>query len=115
MAWSYDRGWWPEPIFLVCGDETKGIIHIDRDHLIAEDGSDDVTMPKCFENVMYYGEDYPAPPGNQALKVTLSDGQDAIVAWDKASRRVLTVYTTGEKSNDWDSCAGNVPWRSRIL
>jgi len=32
---------------LFCGDETKGVIHIDKEHPIAEDGSNDENWAAC--------------------------------------------------------------------
>lgn len=110
VAWAYDRGWWPEPVDLLCGDETNGIIHIDLDHRIAEDGSDDHTVPKCFDLVMTFGKERASPDGNQALEVALQDGRKAVVAWDVNTRKVLTMYTTGATSNDWEACADYWMW-----
>lgn len=44
-------------VSLYCGDPTKGLIHIDSEHPISEDGSDDDNVAQCHSNIMYYGDE----------------------------------------------------------
>lgn len=101
-------GPWPKPIFLSCGDRTKGVLHIDMDHPIADDGSDDEALLKCFKGVVYGGDEVPANVGNRALARRLPDGTSAVVVWDPKIDEVVTMFTTGERSNRWRDCADDV-------
>lgn len=101
-------GPWPKPIFLSCGDRTKGVLHIDMDHPIADDGSDDEDLLQCFKGIVYGGDEVSANVGNRALARRLSDGTSATMVWDPKIDEVVTMFTSGERSNRWSECADDV-------
>jgi hypothetical protein len=88
---------------LKCGDPSKGVIHIDASHPIAEDGRDDVHVDRCMNNILAYGKSVSANAGNAAKRITRSSGGYAQLVWDSSTKDVITMYTSD--SNNWTACA----------
>lgn len=90
-------------VILYCGDPTKGVIHIDAEHPIAEDGSDDENVQDCHKNVMFRGEEVRANAGNRAWQVARPSGGTATVVFDADTLETITMFTSD--SNNWAACA----------
>lgn len=88
---------------LKCGDPTKGILHINADHPINEDGADDVHIDQCMNNIVAYGAPAAANPGNSSKRITRPSGGYAQIVWDSDTKDVITMYTSD--SNNWAACA----------
>lgn len=92
-------------ITLKCVDNTKGVLHIDADHPIKENGTDDVHVNQCMDNILAYGSDISASTGNTGKRTTLRNGRTATIIWRTSQKDVVTMYTNGSVSNDWALCA----------
>jgi hypothetical protein len=90
-------------VSLYCGDPTKGVIHIDSEHPISEDGSDDANVAQCHSNIMYYGDEVPAAEGNRAWQIARPSGGTATLVFDATSLETITMFTSD--SNNWAACA----------
>ncbi len=90
-------------VTLLCGDPTKGIIHIDAAHPIDPGGADDENVRTCHHNVMYYGSEVPANAGNRAWQITRPAGGTATVVFDAYTLETVTMFTSD--SNNWAACA----------
>lgn len=103
--------------YLYCGDQTKGVLHIDRDHPFAENGDDDDDIVTCVENFGSYGSDLPPgeDPYNFVVEMPLDKDEDgspddtARIAYDKDTYNVTSLHTkqTSDhpQGNDWYGCA----------
>lgn len=89
-------------LYLYCGDPTKGIIHINAEHPIKEDGSDDENVANCARNIMHRGSEIPAAQGNRAYRITRAEGGSATLVWDENSNEVI-MFTSD--NNNWAACA----------
>lgn len=92
-------------VTLYCGDHTKGILHIDDAHPIAENGADDVNIVRCMNNIISYGTSVSASSGNSARRITRRSGGYAQIVWINSSKNVLTMYTSDGAGNNWAACA----------
>lgn len=90
-------------VSLFCGDPTKGVIHIDAEHPINANGSDDANVRNCHHNVMHRGSEVPANPGNRAWQITRPGGGSATVVFDANTLETITMFTSD--SNNWAACA----------
>lgn len=97
---------WFRTISLYCGDETKGVFHIVRKHVIDEDGADDDNVVACMDAILYYGDEVEAKgEGNEAYEAKRADGGTAGLAWDENTDEVVTMYTSDPGGNNWAACA----------
>lgn len=93
---------------LLCGDPTRGVIHIDQGHPIAEDGSDDETIPRCMFNILTRSDRYEIAPSNpryEGLQIRRPSGGTATIIYDPENGQVVTMFTSGDLGNDWAACA----------
>ena len=94
-------------ISLRCGTPVStGVLHIDDDHEITPGSEFDFVH--CVFNVFTKG----APAAGRANRVslaafdlTLPGGRTAIGVYDRGSKDIVTVYTSGAVSNDWAACS----------
>lgn len=89
---------------LLCGDPTKGVVHIASTHPISETGSDDQNVSGCFMRTVNDGHDVPANPGNKAFAVTNSAGVTSTVVFDTNTDEAITLFTNGGAGNNWAGC-----------
>lgn len=90
-------------VILYCGDPTKGVLHINAAHPISEDGSDDVNVRDCHNNIMFRGDEIPAAAGNRAWQIARPTGGSATLVFDSESNETITMFTSD--SNNWAACA----------
>lgn len=90
-------------VYLYCGDPTKGVIHIDAGHPIDENGADDEAVRQCHQNVMHFGHEVTANPGNRAWQIDRPDGGTATVVFDEDTLETITMFTSD--SNNCAACA----------
>ena len=90
-------------VSLYCGDPTKGVIRIDSEHPINEDGSDDDNVYNCHGNIMYHGDEVPAAEGNRAWQIARPSGGTATLVFDATSLETITMFTSD--NNNWAACA----------
>lgn len=89
---------------LLCGDPTKGVVHIAATHPISETGSDDRNVSGCFMRTVNDGHDVPANPGNKAFAVTNGAGVTSTVVFDVNTNEAITLFTNGGAGNNWAGC-----------
>lgn len=94
-------------ITLRCGTPiSTGILHIDDDHPIESDQEFNFLRRvfNVFEEGAYLG------PGNRPGLVVFqrefAPGRFAEGVYDEKSNDIVTVYTKGRVSNDWQACRG---------
>lgn len=93
---------------LSCGDFTYGVIHIDADHEIKADGSDDDNVSACMLTIMSFGQEVPAATGNRAYRITRqSGGGTATIVVRDSDLQVVSMFTSD--SNNWAACANYTP------
>lgn len=92
---------------LLCGDQTQGVLHIDQAHPIAEDGSDDETIPRCIFNIFTRSDRYeiPADPGKRAMQIRRPSGGTATAVYFESNGRIVTMFTSDGLGNNWAACA----------
>jgi hypothetical protein len=101
----YDAG--GVTITLRCGTPVStGVLHIDDDHPIAPE--QEYNFLRCVFNVFEEGA-YLGPgnrPGLVVFQREFAPGRFAEGVYDDKSRDIVTLYTRGPVSNDWQACRG---------
>lgn len=96
-------------VTLECGGRNKyGVRHINRAHPIATDGSDDANLLQCMANILtradnYWGES--TNTRNHVVEIKRSDGGTATLVYSADLRGVVSMFTSGDSSNNWAACA----------
>jgi hypothetical protein len=84
-------------VTLYCGDPTKGVVHINSDHSIRDDGTDDYNVRRCHDNTVYYGREVPA------WQIARPTGGTATIVFDEKTLETISMFTSD--SNNWAACA----------
>lgn len=90
---------------LECGPmEIAGARHIHAGHPI----NNAVTFQRCYSTALIYGEKVPQQYSS-LYRYTPVGGPTVEVATDDFSPFVLSAWTTGPNSADWDGCSAAIP------
>ncbi len=91
---------------LRCGDPTKGLFHIERDHGPLDGATGDI-FSECLGKIIQLGDDKGAgrPANSRLFQLNYSSGNGgkAVALVDDETGDVLTAYTSGT-SKEWRNC-----------
>ncbi|GAA0532386.1 hypothetical protein GCM10011581_16960 [Saccharopolyspora subtropica] len=97
-----------QDIVLKCGNvEVFGARHIHAGHPI----NNPVTFGECYSTALA-ADEAPTPgssPDSLEWDYQYGPGLSVVVITDTIDRDVITAYTTGPNSADWDGCAAAIP------